>query len=169
MNMTEDTNAALKILEQAMDIEQEGRQFYMKAAQTTQDKKGREIFITLADDEKKHHNLIERQHKALTSEGNWVSSPEIKPTEIDINKSLFPEGQEALEKVVKIESNDWDALMFGLHIEMKSYELYRKSALRIEDPLGKQMFEFLAGQEQSHWDTLMMRYDALFGPVSWQY
>jgi rubrerythrin len=168
MNMAEDVKTALGILEQAMEIEQEGNQFYLQAAQTTQDKKGQEMFTALADDEQKHHDLIKRQHNSLTSDGNWVGSSEIEPVAVDLDKPLFPRGEESLEKVVKINSNDWDALMFGLHIEMKSYDLYRKAASQIEDNLGKQMFEFLAGQEQTHSDILMMRYDFLFGPISWQ-
>jgi rubrerythrin len=168
MNMAEDVKAALGILERAMEIEQEGRQFYLKAAQNTQDQKGQEMFAVLADDEQKHYELIQRQYTSLTREGNWVGLPEIEPVEIDLDKPLFPKDEESLEKAVKIKSSDWDALMFGLRIEMKSYDLYREAALQTEDPLGKQMFEFLAGQEQSHYDVLTMRYDFLFGPISWQ-
>ncbi len=167
--MTEDVKAAMSILEQAMELEQEGSQFYLKVAQTTQDKKGQETFTALADDEQKHYNLIKRQHTALTGEGNWVSSSEIKPVDIDLDKPLFPKGREALEKAVTTRSNDWDALLFGLDIEIKSYDLYRRAALEIGEPLGKQMFEFLAGQERGHFDILMMRYDVLFGPVGWRY
>ncbi len=167
--MTEGVSAALSILEQAMKLEKEGRQFYLQAVRTTQDKKGKETFSSLADDEQNHYNLIKNQHIALAGEGNGLDSPEIKPVEIDLDKPLFPRGLEALEKAVKTQSSDWDALLFGLDIEIKSYDLYRKAAQDIEEPLGKQMFEFLAGQEKGHFEILMMRYDGLFGPVSWRY
>lgn len=166
--MTENTHLALAILQRAMSIEQEGREFYLKAVQTTHDKKGREIFATLADDEQKHHNLIKRQHDALTGDGRWIESSEVKPVEIDIEQPLFPTSREALEKAITAKSSDRDALLFGLDIEIKSYGLYQKSALETNDPLGKQMFEFLAGEERGHFDILMMRYDSLFGPVAWQ-
>ena len=167
--MIEDIKAALVILKQAMGIEREGRRFYLKAVQTTQDKKGQEMFSTLADDEQKHYDLIKQQRRALTSEDRWIGSPEIKPVDIDLSKPLFPKGREALEEAVTVKSSEWDALLFGLDIEIKSYDLYRRAASEIEDPLGKQMFKFLAGQEQSHFNVLMMRYDFLFGPVSWRY
>ena len=89
--------------------------------------------------------------------------------DIDLDKPLFPKGREALEKAVTIKSSDRDALLSGLDVEIKSYDLYRRAASEIREPLGKQMFEFLAGQEESHFNILMMRYDALFGPVGWQY
>ena len=167
--MKEEIRVALPTLEQAMSIEQEGGHFYREAARTTQDKKGQEMFAMLADDEQKHYDLIKRQHSTLTSESKWAGSSGIKPVGMDLDKPLFPRGIEALEKTIATRSSDWDALLFGLDIEIKSYDLYRKAASQIEHPLGKQMFEFLAGQEQSHFNVLMMRYDSLFGPVSWRY
>ncbi|MBM2824420.1 MAG: hypothetical protein HW402_84 [Dehalococcoidales bacterium] len=165
--MMEDKTAALTVLKQAMALEQEGRGFYLKAAQTSADKKGQETFHHLADDEQGHYNLIKRQYDALTSDGQWVGSPEIKPVAIDLNKPLFPRSKEAREKAVTTRSSDWDALLFGIDIEIKSYDLYRQTALATGDPLGKQMFTFLTSEEKRHFDLLMMRYDALFGPIAW--
>jgi len=162
-----ETANALTILNQAMQLEQEGRGFYLKAAQTTKDEKGQEIFRTLASDEQNHFNLIQRQHQALTRQNKWISSPQIKPTPLDLTKPLFPKGREALEKAVSQKSADRDALLFGLEIETKSYDLYRKAASETTNQLGKSMFEFLAGEEKGHFDILMMRYDFLFGPVGW--
>ncbi len=103
----------------------------------------------------------------MTREGKWIGSPEIKPVSISLDKPLFPKGREALEKAITTKSSDWDALLFGLDIETRSYDLYRKAASETNDPLGKQMFEFLAGEERGHFDILMMRYDSLFGPIAW--
>ncbi|MFH1032633.1 MAG: ferritin family protein [Chloroflexota bacterium] len=165
--MKQDNKLALAILEQGMTIESEGRQFYLKAAETTANKEGREMFDTLANDEQKHYNIIKRQYGALFSEGKWIKSTDIKPINLNLEKPLFPKGRIALEKTIAIKFSEKDALLFGLDIEMKSHELYRNAALKTGDPLGKQMFEFLTGQEQTHFDLLMMRYDLLFGPISW--
>ncbi len=94
--MSEEIAAALAILKQAMQIEQEGYEFYQKAERTTQDEKGRETYSALADDEQNHLRLIRRQYEALTSEARWVSLPEIKPTPMDLDKPLFPGSKEAL-------------------------------------------------------------------------
>ena len=51
--MAEEIESALGVLKRAMGIEQEGREFYLKASRTTQDDKGRETFSTLAGDEEK--------------------------------------------------------------------------------------------------------------------
>lgn len=165
--MAEAIGVALAILERAMNIEQEGREFYLKAAQTTKDEQGQETFRTLASDEQNHFNLLKRQHQSLTSRRKWIASAEIKPVKIDLNQSLFPKGREALEKAVTKKSDDRDALLFGLDIETKSYDFYRKAASETANHLGKSTFQFLAGEEKRHFDILMMRFDFLFGPVAW--
>lgn len=158
---------AMTILKQAMQLEQEGREFYLKAVQTTKEEKGQEIFRNLASDEQNHFNLLQRQLQALTSQGKWIGYPQIKSIPIDLNKPLFPKSREALEKAVSQKSADMAALLFGLEIEAKSYDLYRKAAVETSNKLGKSMFEFLAGEEKGHLDILMMRYDFLFGPIAW--
>lgn len=165
--MTEEIATALAVLKEAMQIEQEGCEFYMEAAQTTQGEKGQEIFRDLASDEENHLRLIQKQYNALTSQSKWVSSPEIKPMRIDLGKPLFPKGSEALEKAIKTKSRDSDALLFGLDIESKSFDMYCRAAIKTADARGKAMFEFLAGEERSHFNILMMRYESLSGPTAW--
>jgi rubrerythrin len=165
--MAEDTAAALAIINKAMNIEQTGSQFYLRAADTTLDKKGQETFRSLADDEQKHYDLLKRQQDSLHTLGKWTGAPEITPVAIDLNKPLFPKDIHEMEKRISAKSSESDALLFGLDIEVKSFDLYRKAAQETADPLGKQIFEFLASQEQGHFDVLMLRYDFLYGPVAW--
>ncbi|MBI2328116.1 MAG: ferritin family protein [Chloroflexi bacterium] len=165
--MIEEVVNAKAVLKRAMQVEQAGYEFYLKAAETTRDEKGQAIFRTLASDEQNHLRLIKRQHEALTSESRWLSSAEIKPVPIDLGKPLFPEGSAALKKIIKTKSRDSDALLFGLDIESRSFEMYRRAALGTADALGKAMFEFLAGEEKGHFGILMMRYEYLVGPIGW--
>jgi rubrerythrin len=165
--MEEKLQIALAVIQRGMSIEQIGRAFYLRASQTTQDKSGRESFLSLADDEQTHYDLLKRQYESLTREDQWTNSPTVKPSAIDLNQKLFPLGKEAIEKAVSVKSNDWDALLFGMDIEIKSFDLYRKAAQETGDARGRQMFEWLAAQESGHFDVLMMRYDFLYGPVAW--
>ena len=126
--MTEDVIDSLEVLRRAMEMEQEGREFYLKAAQTTQDEKGQETFRMLAGDEKNHFDLIQRQYNALGEHKGWIDLPGVKKTQVELDKPLFPRGKGALEQAVSTKSSDLDALLFGLDIEMKSYDLYRQAA-----------------------------------------
>ena len=162
--MEESIADALEILKQAMQIEQEGHEFYLKTAQSTQDEGGKNTFRTLANDEKNHLSLAARQYNSLKEDQVWIELPKAKTESIDADKPLFPRDRAA----IPVSSDAADALLFGLDIETKSYELYSKAASKTSNPRGKAMYEFLAMEEIRHFDLLMMRYDQLSGAPGWQ-
>ncbi len=164
--MWDDHRESLAILKRAMKMEDEGLRFYLRAAQEAGEAE-RETFSTLAEDELVHFDLLKRQHDSLATAGKWIRSSRVKPLAAPLSESLFPKGREALKAVVRSHSDTRDVLLFGLDIETKSYDLYRKGAAGTADALGRETFEFLADQERSHFNVLMMRYEALFGPTTW--
>jgi rubrerythrin len=166
--MKEYRTSAFEILRRAMEIEREGHDFYLQAAHSTQDKEGREVFRTLAKDEKNHLDLLQRQYAALEEENKWFDLPGMKQAQADLDQPLFPKGKDAFEQAVTAKSTDLDALLFGLDIENRSYDFYRQAASEITDTVAKAVLQFLAGEERKHFDILMMRYEYLAGPVGWQ-
>lgn len=161
--MSESLPNELEILAQAIKTEQDGIEFYLKSAETTEDKKGQDVFRQLARDEKNHLELLQRQYNSLKNDKKWTRFPEIGKIMSKQDSPLFPKGKEAFEKAVTQKSNDIDAILFGLDIENRSFELYNTSASGSADAVGKDMFEFLAGEEREHFNLLMMRYQYLTG------
>jgi rubrerythrin len=160
---------ALQALRQAIRLEQDGYDFYTEAAERTTDPRGKEMFVSLADDEKLHLRIVQDQYEALKGGKGWVSFSETMAFGfIDLDKPLFPPEKEALEKAIGPEASDTDALLFALQIENESYELYRKSAAETTDPAGKAMYQLLASQERTHFDILMLNYEHLVSTGSWR-
>ncbi len=170
--MPRHVDTALAILDEAMGIEREGNTFYLKAAGTARDAKGQEMFRTLAGEEQQHYDVLMRAHTSLSAGGGWILPAAEPPSDnrpVKLARQLFPKGAKGLEAAVNPETSERDALVFGLGIESRSFDLYRRSAEATADPLGRRMFEYIAGQEQDHFNTLMMRFESLFGSVTWQY
>ena len=67
----------LTILTQAMRLEEQGREFYLRAAERSEDPETATMFRTLASDEMHHYNYLERQYNALAGGGAWVPIPEL--------------------------------------------------------------------------------------------
>lgn len=160
-------NKALEALQQATRLETEGQQFYLKAADQTKDARGKDMFRSLAKDEATHLRLVQDQYQSLKQTGEWAAEPKLKVKPVDLDKPLFPKGKQAVEKVVKSDFTEVDALLFALDIESQSYNLYRKAAQETASDRGKEVYTFLAGEEQAHFDILMMRYEFVAGPQAW--
>lgn len=160
-------NKALEALQQAIRLETDGQRFYLEAAEKTSDARGKDMFRSLAKDEVTHLKLVKDQYQALKKTGEWAAGPALKVKPVDLDKPIFPKGKQAAEKAVKSDYTERDALLFAMNIESDSYNLYRKSAQETASARGKEVYTFLAGEEQTHFDIVMMRYELVAGPQAW--
>lgn len=159
-------DVALHALEKAIRIEKDGRRFYLRAAERTNDQRGKEIFLTLAQAEEDHLRIVEKQYDSLSAGRGWLVLTEATG-EVDLGRPLSPPGREALEKMVRPDDSDLDALLLALGFENDSYELYRKGYAETDDPQGRAMYEYLADMEREHFETLMRNYEHLSRTGSW--
>ena len=161
------TDAALSALQQALKLEEAGYDFYVEAADRTTDPEGASMFRRLADDEVLHQRIIQRQVDALGAGEGWALSEETSDVEADLTTPLFPAGKVELEKAVRSDASDLDALLFALKIENDSFNLYVEQAKAAQDPNAKALYEFLVDAERSHFNLLMVNYDSLSSNSGW--
>jgi rubrerythrin len=163
MNDTTATNA----LKQALELEQQGRDFYRQAAEKTSSERGKTMFRQLAEDEVKHYQALQRQLDALESGKGWIQDTEgHEQTEVNTD-SLFPPDQATMRERISGHASDIDALHVALDLENEAYNLYREAAESVADPAGKQLYRYLAGLERAHFDLLMLNYEELSRYGQW--
>ena len=162
-----DRDKALQALNQALRLEQEGREFYFKAAKDTLNEKGRVTFLSLADDEKMHAEMIQRQLDAIEADGAYASMPNLEIEDIDLDAKLFPPDRQQVQERIGPSPNQLEALHVALEIEMRSYDLYRAAARETEDETGRQMYQWLANAEMTHFNLLMTNYESLVSLGGW--
>jgi rubrerythrin len=160
-------DAALKALTQALRLEQEGRAFYLQAAEETIDEKGKAMFQSLADDEAKHADMIQRQLRTIERGGNYLLLPDVNAPDIDLGKKLFPPGAEAARKAADQATNELEVLQMALDNEIRSYDLYRAAAQLTVDEAGRAMYAWLARAEMQHFDLLMANWESLTAMGGW--
>jgi rubrerythrin len=154
---------AMEILSKALKLEQESREFYLRAAQKSDDEETKQMFRQLAEDELNHYNFLQRQYASLICDDTWCAIPELDKVEpIDLKEPIFPSGKKAVENLAEGATIE-DALLFALTTEDKSFRLYQKSAEEAEDPQAKQLFQKLAAAETTHFERLMHRYESFYG------
>jgi rubrerythrin len=157
----------MNVLEEAKCLEQQGQAFYREAAKKIKDPSGKKMFRRLAKDEVMHEKLIQREILSLIKEGYWVELMETQGPACALVPNIFPQGREGLAKAAKANPTEVDAVLTALDMENKSYDLYRTQAETVTDPKAKQLYEFLAGQERTHFDLLMANYEAMVQFGGW--
>jgi rubrerythrin len=168
-NPFQPTSAVLEAIETAVQIEREGLQFYTEAARQIDDPKGRQMFQTLARDEKAHLELFENAREALLNQGIWPTSEEvaaISPGELT-HPAIFPPVDKVKDGEVEIPERHLAALRRGIQAENASIAFYSQQMERMDDPDGKAMYAYLLSQEEAHRKILESEYDYLTGTGFW--
>jgi len=126
-----------------------------------ENEKAREMFLSLAEDEKKHAAMIRRQIRALREEGHFAPEEGIEAPKAELAAKLFPPEKKASA------ASALEALHTALEVEAESYNLYYGAAQEEDDPAGKQLYLWLAAAERSHFDLLMSNYEAWVSQGGW--
>jgi len=167
--MNEGMDFALSVLRQAMDNELEGRALYLEAAERTKDELGKRMFHSLAQDEEEHLQILQVQHGAITGTGQWLDLEAAQKEEPDPSLRLFPQEEEAVERLIPEDASDLDALKIAMDFERRGYRLYEKAAAETSDPTAQAIFRFLVEEESRHFALLDNSHDYLANQGIWYF
>jgi rubrerythrin len=168
--MQEKDSPALQALHQGIQTEVQGLTFYRKAAERTQDAKGKEVLQSLAHEEVGHLHLLKVQYGALAGDGQWVAmeqARELSPgREVE---EIFPQSDDTLVRLLPAEADDAKALEIALDFERKGWQTYERLATETTDPAGHALYEFLGRQEQKHYQFISRALEYLQTQGAWYY
>lgn len=156
----------IEVLELAVRMEIDGKEFYLKASQRSGNRLSKGLFQQLANEEDVHRRKFEQVYEAIKRGQGW---PDVQPpSEKGKNlKSLFSEATKALGSKVKVPESELEAIRTALDMEKKSYDLYHSRSDESTLPVEKRFYEALAGEERGHHLALTDSLQYLSNPAGW--
>jgi|SRR3989338_1199937 len=152
---------ALKI---AINIEEEGLEFYSILMKNAQDEKVKEIFSQLVSAEKKHLTLFQKAYAEITSPASTVQGCEDYTVDLYlkylVDTGVFTRKGEARKLASEIKT-DIDALKIGIQAEKDSILYYAEAAKNTRYNTGKKVFEQLVNEEKKHLKLLAKQLKAM--------
>ncbi len=137
-------------LELAIERERGANKFYRKAAETTKDKYGKNMFHWLAKEELRHLAKLRQQLKSVLDTNSFL---EWKRRTAPINSEEFPSISEATGKITA-DAAELDALRQAIQSEKDAIAFYKEAEESTPDLNGKNMFRALAREEKGHQELL---------------
>jgi len=125
--------------------------FYLEAAKKVDKKDLIEPLKRLANEEKKHFHILERQYDSLIRSEKWITTADVMKQEglPEINEDMANEHKDLVEKVENMKS-DREVLKMALSLEEKARDTYRNALERADSKEAKETFQHLANFEQGH-------------------
>jgi rubrerythrin len=149
----------MDIYKYAMQMELDGRHFYLDLAEKTKNAGIKSILTMMAESEAKHYNVILDMQKNDKTEYS-------KDTEVLTKvKNIFIKMKE--EKEIDVDVSQVEFYKKALEIEIDSEKFYLERADEEKDPHRKEIFLTLAKEEKSHCVLLENIVNLVSQPDTW--
>ena len=165
--MAEQTERSLQMLATALEKEERGRDFYLKASTTCANFLGKDIFRVLATEEGIHITRCREIYESLRGGRAWTDDWRKHKQENENLQALFRKRMTELGPKVTTETGDLDALAIGLEFEQGAIRFYEDELLNATDRLEKDFIECMILEERVHYASLADMKHYLTNPESW--
>ncbi|MCK4657352.1 MAG: ferritin family protein, partial [candidate division Zixibacteria bacterium] len=149
--MDEKKKQVVEGLIQAIKAERYGHTFYLMAARSTEDPKGKEVFEMLAHEELYHMQFLRNQYDSILETG-VPSQVEKLNTPADLT-GMSPIFSNDLRKRIKDANFEMTCLSIGIRLEMDSMNFYRSQADAADNSEIKKFYGQLAEWESGHYQA----------------
>ena len=152
----------MNIFEYAMKMEEDGRAFYLKHAESTSVPELKRVLVELAEDELKHYSIFKAMRDQLPAEYKESEKTTILSTVKNVFEELRADRKERSFK--NGAKSIWEE---AREVERKAEEFYREKANEVGDEKQKQILSRIADEEHRHWITMENVIQFLDRPQRW--
>jgi rubrerythrin len=162
--MTTERDLTLAGLKTAIQMEIEGKEFYLKSGQASSNDLGRKLLNQLAKEEDLHRMTFEGIYKKISVQKGWPVT-KVGRDRIKGLKTLFAEAMEAMSGETKGIPTELNAIEKAMDMENKTYDFYVKRSSLATYSGEKKLYEEIAGQEKEHHSVLLDYFEFLKNPA----
>ena len=160
----------LAILQEALQIEKQGEEFYEQAAVCAGNVLAEKTFRGLAEQERQHLAYFRAYYDRMSETNEWPPMDTVVMAAMPIPqvaRSIFDEAIAEVSAGCQVNEDLKGLYDQAMGFERKSIALYQEQAESATDPERKKFFAFLVDQERGHLRILDRTQEFLTDPASW--
>ena len=157
------TTAAVKT---AIQMEIDGKKFYLKASQESSNELGKALLKSLADEEDVHRQKFEEIYEVIRSQKAWPKT-DFQPDGGRGLRTIFARTSEKIIPSIKTSATELDAVKMAMELENRTYDFYKIQGGKATYEPEKEFYGDLAAQEKEHHLILLDYYEFLKDPAAW--
>jgi rubrerythrin len=164
--MKDEYGKTLEAISFAIQMEIDGKAYYLKASRESGNKVGKELFDWLAGEEDKHRQRFEDIYNSIKRQKAW---PEVnlQPQKGEILKTLFSEAMRAAGAKAKAATTELDTIAKAMEMENKTEKFYSRRGGEAVYDAEKKLYTSLAAEERGHFLALVDYREYLIDPAGW--
>jgi len=150
----------MNAIEISIKMEVDAIKFYTEAAEKTKNPVGKQMFLTIVEDEKRHLETLTQIFKGLN-----ITVQDVSPME-NI-RTVFESMKTGMIKRIEATMDELDSFKIAMQMEKEGVEFYKKAASGAKTEKEKALFERLIKEEQEHYNIFANTYFFLSDTGSW--
>jgi rubrerythrin len=166
MKTNQEQNVTLQAIEFAIQMEIDGKKYYLEASRRSDNKVGKELFQWLAAEEDKHRRIFGNIFNAIRKRNAWPAVV-IQPRKGAILDTVFSKELKAAAPAVKSTGGELDSIAKAMEMENKTQEFYEHQYQKAGFDAEKRLYSTLAAEEEGHYLALVDYREYLVDPAGY--
>jgi len=164
--MENEQDKTLKALQIAIQMEIDGKEYYLKVSQESSNELGRKLLQSLAAEEDIHQQKFYEIYNARRNKKAWPVT-DFQPDGGKRLRTIFARVTEEIGSNLKAPATELDAIQTAIDMENKSYDFYKSQTEVATYGADRDLYETLAMEEREHQLVLLDYYEYLKDPAGW--
>jgi len=164
--MINEQEKTVKGLRTAIQMEIDGKEYYLKASQSSENKLGKKLFERLADEEDIHRQKFEDIYEAISNKKTWPKT-NLQPDGGKRLRTIFARATEEISSKIKVATTEPDAVKTAMDMENKTLDFYTNQSKIATYDTERDFYQTLAAEEREHHLILLDYYEYLKDPAAW--
>jgi len=164
--METEQDKTLKALQIAIQMEIDGKEYYLKASQESSNELGKKLLHSLAAEEDIHRQKFEQIYNAIRNKKAWPVT-DFQPDGGKRLRTIFARATEEIGSDIKAPATELDAIQIAMDMENKTYDFYKSQGKNATYDAERDFYHTLAAEERGHHLVLLDYYEYLKDPAGW--
>lgn len=164
--MVTEQNKTLDALQIAIQMETDGKEYYLKTSRESNNELGKKLLESLATEEAIHRQKFEEIYNAIRSRKTWPVS-DFQPDGGKRLRTIFAKTTEEMDSNIESLATELDAVQTAMSMENKTYDFYKSQGGSATYNAERDFYETLAAEEREHHLILLDYFEYLKDPAGW--
>jgi rubrerythrin len=164
--MSEEQDKLLEGIKTAIQMEIDGKAYYLKMGQNSPNKRGQELFKILAEEEDHHIKDFKKIYEKMQKK-EPLPDDLIRNEEDSKLTTVFSQAIEEMEQDIHAPDTELEAIEVAIEMEKKSYNLYLERSKESIYKAEKKFYKALAAEEKKHKKILVDYRKYILDPAGW--
>ncbi|MFC2020995.1 ferritin family protein [Chloroflexota bacterium] len=164
--MENEQEKTLEALQSAIQMEIDGKDFYLKSSQNSSSELGKKLLQSLAKAEDIHRQKFIDIFDAIRSKKSWPRV-DFQPDAGKNMRTLFAIATQEMADNTRPLASELDAVQTAMGMENKTLDFYKDLGAKATNDTEKGYYEALSAEEREHYLILLDYYEFLKDPAGW--